>query len=224
MVKAQTAASFVLSLALLAAAVALALAVDQDWLPDEAGVIREVQSWALPGQTLSDAVRLVTGTALVVAAGLAIAALHWLTRDRRTAAVLIVALLMLLVLQTALKEMVDRPRPSEVEAGIEVRASQTSPSFPSGHVMGPMLVYGWAAYALLRRPLHAATDSRHARIGAGASTQTLRRALAVVTLIILLLTGIVNVWLGVHWPSDVVGGYLWGAVLLLPAIAVAQRP
>jgi membrane-associated phospholipid phosphatase len=26
--------------------------------------------------------------------------------------------------------------------------------------------------------------------------------------------------MGVHWPSDVVGGYAWGAVLVLPLVYV----
>ena len=50
-----------------------------------------------------------------------------------------------------------------------------------------------------------------------------RTGVAATLLVVLALTGIVNVWLGVHWPSDVLGGYLWGAVLLLPAVAAGER-
>jgi membrane-associated phospholipid phosphatase len=39
---------------------------------------------------------------------------------------------------------------------------------------------------------------------------------------VLLLTGIVNVYLGVHWPTDIAGGHLWGLVLLLPGLGTAQ--
>ena len=35
---------------------------------------------------------------------------------------------------------------------------------------------------------------------------------------VLVLTGPANVYVGVHWPSDVVGGYAWGAVLVLPLV------
>jgi undecaprenyl-diphosphatase len=41
---------------------------------------------------------------------------------------------------------------------------------------------------------------------------------------VLSLTGVVNVWLGVHWPTDVIGGYAWGAVMVLPAIWLASEP
>ena len=29
------------------------------------------------------------------------------------------------------------------------------------------------------------------------------------------LNGLANVYMGVHWPSDVLGGYLWAGVLLV---------
>ncbi len=40
---------------------------------------------------------------------------------------------------------------------------------------------------------------------------------------VLALTGPANVWLGVHWPSDALGGYAWGALLLLPVIVACRR-
>jgi undecaprenyl-diphosphatase len=207
-------------LAVLVAAITLTLAVEAGWLPDEAGAVREVQSWPLPGQTLSDAVRLVTGTAVVVVGGLAIALLHWLMGDRLAAVVIVIALVALLGLQTTLKEAVDRPRPSEAAASIDARASQTSPSFPAGHVMGPVVVYGWAVYVVLRGTpaLRSGRKASKAAMAGASPAPTFRWVCTGALLAVLALTGIVNVWLGVHWPTDVLGGYLWGAVLLVAAV------
>jgi membrane-associated phospholipid phosphatase len=38
----------------------------------------------------------------------------------------------------------------------------------------------------------------------------------------LVLSGPAQVYVGVHWPSDVVGGYAWAAVLLLPLLYADQ--
>ena len=37
------------------------------------------------------------------------------------------------------------------------------------------------------------------------------------------LNGIANVYEGVHWPSDVLGGYLWAGALMTAAWALAGR-
>ena len=198
----------------LAAAVALTMLVMLKALPDEASFVREVQGWAFPGETVSDAVRELAATQFVIVLGFLIAIGHQLEGDRRAAMVLVVLLVVLVVTQAGLKELVDQPRPSEVALGIEVRASQTSPSFPAGHVMGPTVVYGWAAVMLLRPGTLGAAPWFHRQA---------RWALAGVLVAIVGLTGIVNVWLGVHWLSDIVGGYLWGFVLLLPGLVWAMR-
>jgi membrane-associated phospholipid phosphatase len=41
---------------------------------------------------------------------------------------------------------------------------------------------------------------------------------------VLVLSAPANVYMGVHWPSDVLGGYAWGTALLLPAIFAAAGP
>jgi len=189
--------------ALLLASLALtALAAAHDRLPGDLSIARWMQDLPLPGLPLSRFVRLVTTTQVVLGTGAAVAVLLWLSRRRREALLLAVGLIILPLLQHGLKEAVDRPRPSPEL--IELRAGFASPSFPAGHVMSPTLLYGFLLYLALVR-LH---------------YPPLRLAVLAVSLFVLVLSGPANVWVGVHWPSDVLGGYAWGLVLLLPLLAV----
>ena len=107
--------------ATLAAAVALTIVVGlaETPLPGEERIIREVQSWAFPGQTLSDFIRAITTTGIVIILGTLLAAGLFIIGERRDALVLLVLLFALAWLQPAIKDIVDRPRP-------DVRACSTS--------------------------------------------------------------------------------------------------
>ncbi len=94
------------------------------------------------------------------------------------------------VLETCLKAFVGRPRPTIVPHLIEVHAQ----SFPSGHSMMSAAVYLSLAALLARRD-----PSLRVR------TYILSVALALVFLI-----GISRIYLGVHYPTDVLGGWLLG--------------
>ncbi len=192
--------------ALLSLSIALSvLAAFHDTLPADTRIISWAQGLAFPGQTLADAVRSITSTQLILAGGGALALLLWLRGLRREALVLAAGLIILLLLQAGIKQIVDRPRP--MEDMVDLRSSFSSPSFPSGHVMSSVYFYGFLAYLAVALPL--ATPAR--------------AVLAALSWAVLLLTGPANVWLGVHWPSDVLGGYAWGIVLLLPVILACQR-
>jgi undecaprenyl-diphosphatase len=194
-------------LALLAGALALsALAASHDTLPGDEGIMSWLQDQPLPGQTLSDAIRWMAPTEVLVAGGAVGAALLWTRGYRREAVTLAVGLAVMALTQALVKDIVDRPRPSADL--VEVRASYDSESFPSGHVMGSTYFYGYIAYLSL-----ALRMERAARV-----------ALATFSVFVLAATPVASVWLGVHWPSDTLGGYLWGALLLLPAIVVCERP
>jgi undecaprenyl-diphosphatase len=201
-----TVSTALLWLALLGLAIALsALAAANDTLPGDRGVASWLQDLAFPGETLADAVRSITPTQIVLAAGGALALLLWLRGYRREALAFAVGLIILPLLQTGIKEVVERPRPAADL--VEIRASFSSPSFPSGHVMSSTYLYGFLIYlaGLLPLPWPA------------------RASLAAGSAAVLALSGPANVWLGVHWPSDVLGGYAWGAALLLPIVVVCRR-
>ena len=170
----------------------------------EADLIRVVQSWPVPGSTFSHVVRALTTTEFLLVIGTVLVVVLWWSGARCAAMTLAVLFTALPLAQAGLKQLVDRPRPDEEL----VRTGFSSPSFPAGHVMIPMVVYG----ALLYLGLFTASWGRWWRL------------LAVSWVVMMLATtGIANVYLGVHWPTDVLGGYLWGLVLLLPAAGVMSR-
>jgi undecaprenyl-diphosphatase len=96
------------------------------------------------------------------------------------------------VLDWALKLLIHRGRP-EYAAAFLHRASY---SFPSGHAMGSAIGFGMLAFAVA----HARALSRRAR-------QRLYAAAAVAAFLV----GLSRVYLAVHFPSDVVGGWAAGA-------------
>ncbi len=189
----------------LAAAVTLAVfAALHDRLPGDLEASRTVQDWPFPGEPFADVLRLLSGTEVIVGIGLALAVVAWLAGRRRPALALAAGLGVMVLLQFLVKEIVDRPRPDL--ALVDLRAGFSSPSFPSGHTMSPSYLYGFLATAALTSSLPAA----------------LRVGVAVGAALFLLLGGLANVWLGVHWTSDVIGGYLWALAVLIPAAWVAR--
>jgi len=76
-------------------------------------------------------------------------------------------------------------------------------AFPSGHAMTATVVCGLLLW-LLRR------------YGAG---QLLWRTALVVAVVSVVGVGLTRIWLGVHWASDVVGGWLLGALVVAVAVA-----
>ena len=198
-------------LGLLAGSVVLSvLAAQHDRLPADLDLTQRLQDSVFPGLRVSKFVRAVTTTQVVLGTGGAAAVALWLFGWRRQAVLLVVGLVAMALLQSGLKELVDRPRPAADL--VELRAGFSSPSFPAGHVMSPAVLFGFALYlaVALRLPF------------------AVRAAVVGWSAFVLVMTGPANVYVGVHWPSDVVGGYAWGAVLVLPLICadrmLAGRP
>jgi undecaprenyl-diphosphatase len=173
-------------------------------LPGDVDISEWVQGSPFPGMGVSRLVRAVGSTEVVLGTGAVVAVVLWLMGWRRQALLLALGLVVLPFLQHGLKQLVDRPRPTSDL--VELRAGFSSPSFPSGHVMSASLLYGFLFYLSLRIAL----------------SSIFRLALLGWCAFMLVVSGPANVYVGVHWPSDVVGGYAWAAVLLLPLVYADQ--
>lgn len=126
-----------------------------------------------------------------------------LSRRRLTqAAVLAAAYLGAELLNLLLKAAFMRPRPVFVPP----LAAAGYYSFPSGHAMVSLVVFGMLAYLLILD-----VQNRRARI-----------LIVFAAALLVVLVGISRMYLGVHYFSDVVGGYLAGTVWLVACITAAE--
>lgn len=132
--------------------------------------------------------------ATLVVLVLAVSVFLWLTRHRLSVLLLIVALTGSGILNTLLKELFGRPRPTVVEAITLV----SSESFPSGHSMTAFVAYASVAYLGGRLE----------------PTRALRWSTWGLATLLILAIGASRVYLGVHYPSDVLGGYAAGLAWL----------
>jgi undecaprenyl-diphosphatase len=137
-------------------------------------------------------------TLIVLSAGTLLAVLSW-RRCRAVAIAVIVATLSRPLLEFVLKALVGRDRPA---FGQMVHGR--GPSFPSGHVMAAVALWG-----LL--PVVVALFTR---------SRALWWLSVLFSGVLILAIGASRVYLGVHWPSDVFGGLLLGAFFLLGIEAV----
>ncbi|MFC8507836.1 phosphatase PAP2 family protein [Streptomyces sp. NPDC057411] len=127
------------------------------------------------------------------------AGLLWWRRERLMALWVAGTSLLAAALQQGLKALVGRERPSWTDPVDSARYS----AFPSGHAMTAMVTCGLLLWVLA---LHWREGWRGWGTIAGA---------AVVSV---LGVGWTRVYLGVHWPSDVVGGWLLGWTCVAAAI------
>ncbi|MBI2953875.1 MAG: phosphatase PAP2 family protein [Chloroflexi bacterium] len=137
--------------------------------------------------------------------GLAIAlvcALALLLTNRRLEGIFTFLTLSGDVLTVLIKSLVHRPRPGPDL--VNVIWGDAENGFPSGHAVHFVVFYGFLFFL-------AQTQMRPSR---------LRTAVLVVLGLLIALVGISRVYLGAHWPSDVIAGYLIGALWLVVLIRV----
>ena len=164
--------------------------------------------WAVDEQGVTHAFRILTDwvwdpwTMRILTAAVAVW-LVWRKAARWTAVWLVATCALATVVQQTLKAVLDRPRPVWPDPVDSAHYA----AFPSGHAMTATVVCG-----LLLWLLH--------RYGAG---RALWRTAVAVVAVTVAGVGLTRVWLGVHWATDVIGGWLLGALIVVLAVRVHTR-
>ena len=122
-------------------------------------------------------------------------------RRRMEAGWIGIALVGATLLSAGLKQWLHRPRPELVPHLARV----TSLSFPSGHAMVSSAVYLTLAIML------------------GEAKPALRRYFVGLAVTLVVLIGCTRIYLGVHWPSDVLAGWALGSAWALAVYALKHR-
>lgn len=139
--------------------------------------------------------------AILTGITLASAAYLWLAGKRRSVALVLVSVGGGIAFSTLFKRGFDRPRPDLVPHATEVYTA----SFPSGHAMMAAVTYLTLAAMLARvQP-----------------TRALKVYLFALAALVTVLVGASRVYLGVHWPTDVLAGWTAGAAWALACWLVA---
>ncbi|MBY8914033.1 phosphatase PAP2 family protein [Bacillus sp. YC2] len=115
---------------------------------------------------------------------------------KKTPDVVFLPLLFLIerIMNIKVKELIERARPA-----YEPLVHETSYSFPSGHSMNAAVIYPVIAYLFIKHvPFFAAK----------------KRIVSVCTGILVILIGISRIYLGAHFPTDVLAGFSLGLCLV----------
>ncbi len=102
-----------------------------------------------------------------------------------------------------IKSIIKRDRPDKINWLI----TESNFSFPSGHSMMATVFYGFLAYLLYKSKIN----------------KNVKAIILIMAFILILLIGISRIYLGVHYTSDVIGGFLWGITLLILIISLTKK-
>ncbi|BBH24508.1 phosphatidylglycerophosphatase B [Paenibacillus baekrokdamisoli] len=170
----------------------------------DASIIDVVQGWESP--TLTKAAKLLSavGSSSVTIPLIIVVAvvLFIVLKHRKELILLIGGMLGSTLLNELLKRLYHRARP-DIHRIIE----QEGFSFPSGHSMAAFTFYGLMTFLLWRH----------------LPSQRWRIALLVFSGCMILSIGLSRIYLGVHYPSDVIGGYWISACWIAVCIRLFRR-
>lgn len=123
-------------------------------------------------------------------------------KNKKVGITIWVNLLLSILLNLVLKEIFQRPRPD-----INRLIDEWGYSLPSGHSMVSMAFYGWLMYLSYKF-----IDNKY-----------LKWSLISILAILIIVIGISRIYLGVHYTTDVIGGFLVSIAYLMIYIGITKK-
>ena len=123
------------------------------------------------------------------------------SKNKKTAFIIDLNLIIITIFNLILKNIIQRPRPE----GYRLIA-ESGYSFPSGHSMISMAFYGLIIYMIWKNM----------------KNKKLRNIICVLITILVILIGISRIYLGVHYASDVIGGFVVSIAYLIVYVSITK--
>ncbi len=128
--------------------------------------------------------------------------LFFVIKDKKIGISIITNLGIVTILNQIIKFIMQRPRPTEFKI-----IEETGYSFPSGHSMVSLAFYGYLIYLIYKY-----INNKH-----------LKRTLIIILSVLICIIGVSRIYLGVHYTSDVLGGFLISFAYLIIYIELVNK-
>ena len=128
--------------------------------------------------------------------------LFFVIKDKKIGISIITNLGIVTILNQIIKFIMQRPRPTEFRI-----IEETGYSFPSGHSMVSLAFYGYLIYLIYKY-----INNKH-----------LKRTLIIILSVLICIIGVSRIYLGVHYTSDVLGGFLISFSYLIIYIELVNK-
>lgn len=123
-------------------------------------------------------------------------------KDKKIKISLVINLLGVTIINNLIKLIVARPRPD-----INRLVTETGYSFPSGHSITSIVFYGYLVYLIYKY----------------INNKKIKIPLMIFLILLIPTIGLSRIYLGVHYTSDVLCGFLLGIVYLILFISISKK-
>lgn len=123
-------------------------------------------------------------------------------KNKKIGLSIIMNIAIIAILNQVLKRILQRPRPTEFRI-----IEETGYSFPSGHSMVSMAFYGFLIYLIYKY----------------VANKYLKWTSIILLFLLIIVIGISRIYLGVHYTSDVIAGFLVAISYLILYINISKR-